>query len=330
MKRAGVIINPLSGGSNTRGRALAEALRAAGHEKDVRLVLLEHFESLFPALREMTESGLHTLFISSGDGTIQAIQTWLAETLPRERLPRLVLLPHGSTNMTAADLGFRQRDIRDQRDFILSRRWTEEGSLETVARPTLRLANPASGQPLHGMFLGGGAIARGTLFCQERFNRKGVRGDWLAPALTLAAAAGRAILGGPADPEDEDRLDRPAPMTVRADGQLTSDGLHVAVLATTLEKLVFGARPFLPGGTEKLKVGVFAHPPPSLVRWLPVLLWGRKKGRTWPESIRLLHADRLEIATTAPFILDGEQVMPPAAAPLRVEIGPRFTYIRGG
>ncbi len=329
MKKAGVIINPLSGGGNAKGRALAETLRTADREAPVRVMLLERFEALIPALKEMVAEGLDALFISSGDGTIQAIQTWLAENLDEARLPRLVLLPHGSTNMTAADLGFHDRDARAQRDFILSRRWAQEDGLRTVSRPTLRLLNPRQGAPLHGMFLGGGAIARGTLFCQERFNRRGVRGNWLAPALTLAAAAGKALLGGPAAPEDESRLDRPVPMSIEADGQLIGDGLHTAVLATTLEKLVFGARPFLPGGPDRLKVGVFGHPPPSLIRWLPVVLWGRKEGRKLPASIRLLHADRLDIAGDAPFILDGERVLPPADAPLRVEVGPRFTYIRG-
>jgi hypothetical protein len=325
---AGVIINPLSGGDNRRGRELARMLREHGAERrGVRILMLEDFGRLEEMLRDLAASSMRALFISSGDGTIQAIQTWLAENLPGERLPRLGLLPHGTTNMTAADIGFRDKSLRAQRDYILAGRWSH--SPDIVTRPSLRLANPGNGGPQHGMFLGAGAIARGTLFCQQHFNRRGVRGNWLAPALTLAMTAGRALLGGPAGPEDEDRLDRPVEMTVTADGRAVGRGLHVAALVTTLEKLVFAARPFPPGKPESLKAAVFLHPPPGLLRWLPVILWGRKDGRRLPESVRLFHAETLEIDTDDPLVLDGERIMPPSREPLRVETGPVFQFLRG-
>ena len=323
---AGLIVNPKSGGDNVRGRELARMLAEGGG--GTRVVLLEDFARLEPALREMTEAGVEALFISSGDGTIQAVQTWLAENLSAERLPLLALLPHGSTNMTAADLGFTERDVAAQRDFIANAGWRRP-TARIVRRPSLRIAETGEGRPLHGMFLGGGAIATGTLFCQRQFNRRGVRGNMLAPALTLALAAGRALLAGPARPEDEARLDRPAPMRIRVDGEVLGEGLHLALLATTLEKLVFGARPFLPGGEGRLKVAVFGHPPPSLARWLPAVLWGRKEGRRFPPQIRMLHAERLEVETPAPFVLDGEAVSPPASGPLVVTPGPRFSFLRG-
>ena len=78
--------------------------------------VLEKFEQLPGFLDEFASDGVTDLFISSGDGTIHAIQTELAERKPFKAIPRLSLLPHGTTNMTAADLGFRFRTLQAQAD----------------------------------------------------------------------------------------------------------------------------------------------------------------------------------------------------------------------
>ncbi len=96
------------------------------------------------------------LFISSGDGTVQAIQTEIAERFAPGFLPHLALLPHGTTNMTAADLGFRNRNLEVQADFIANRK-----SRLHAKRPTVRVANPRDGKVRHGMFLGTGAVMAG-------------------------------------------------------------------------------------------------------------------------------------------------------------------------
>ena len=77
--RAGLIVNPRSGKSSGQGLALAERLRG---QANVSIKILEQFEALPHLLRECAGEGVSDLFISSGDGTIQAIQTELAERRP--------------------------------------------------------------------------------------------------------------------------------------------------------------------------------------------------------------------------------------------------------
>jgi len=89
MKR-GVIVNPKSGRSG-KGLALARMLK--GHPQIV-LRVLEDFTSLPPILDEMSAADVDELFISSGDGTVHAVQTDLAERRPFAVLPQLALLPH--------------------------------------------------------------------------------------------------------------------------------------------------------------------------------------------------------------------------------------------
>ncbi len=318
---AGVIINPASGGRNEKGLELARMLEGV---PGVDVVVLERFGDLGGALRRL--AGAEALFISSGDGTVQEVQTRLAEDAAPGRLPALGLLPHGSTNMTAADLGFRRGSLRAQRDYIQFAGWRAKRA-QTATRPTLRVANPADGKARHGMFLGGGAIAAATLYCQRAFNARGVRGQW-ATAATLAAGVGRALFGGPARPDDESRFDRPFPMVVRADGETLARGEQLAFLATTLQKLVLGARPFWGGGEGGMRVSVFGWPPPFLLRWLPVVLYGGE-ARRLPAGMRSIAPEAVEIETSSPLVLDGEPFAPPRDAPLRVTRGADFTYLIG-
>ena len=113
MKR-GVIVNPKSGRSG-KGLALARMIEAS---PSVMLRLLDDFASLPRILDEMAAQHVSELFVSSGDGTVHAVQTDLAERRPFPTLPELALLPHGTTNMTAADLGLSARTVAAQAAFI--------------------------------------------------------------------------------------------------------------------------------------------------------------------------------------------------------------------
>ncbi len=59
-----------------QGMALAGALKEV---QQAKVHLLTEFGGLEPALREFAAAGVSDLFISSGDGTVHAIQTLLAE-----------------------------------------------------------------------------------------------------------------------------------------------------------------------------------------------------------------------------------------------------------
>src|SRR6185295_307659 len=182
---------------------------------DIAVHVLEEFGSLPSVLAALSAAEVGEIFISSGDGTVQAIQTCLAEgTAP---LPRLCLLPHGTTNMTAADLGFSTRSVSSQADFIAG-----HAASEVKSRPTIRIANPADGRVRHGMFLGTGAVTTAVRFCQDAVHRSGLAGNWAAFA-TLSAAVSRAIYSGHRH-DDSGRIDRPHPISMRAGNQTVAEG----------------------------------------------------------------------------------------------------------
>jgi hypothetical protein len=280
--------------------------------------MLERFSELPGLLRRFAGEGVETLFISSGDGTVHAIQTELAERNPFASLPRLAILPHGTTHMPAADLGVQAKGLDRQMELI-------EGGGDAGAckiRPTVKVVNPRDGRVRHGMFLGTGAIWSGVRFCQDRVQATGLKGDWAA-GVALAAGLARALFGR-ARPGEE-RLDRPYKMHIEADGKLRVNALQVVFLATTLDRLILGTRPFWGGGDGGLRATALAHPPPSLT-WARAILYGGEE-RQLPVQCLSFAAREIAIAVGCAFVLDGEIFDPPETEPLSIETGPEFTYL---
>lgn len=317
MTRSALIVNPIAGKASGRGLALARKLEG----RDIEVRILERFDQLPNCLEEIAGAGVTDLFVSSGDGTIQAIQTELAESRRFATLPRLCLLAHGTTNMTAADLGFRSHNLEAQASFI-----TDPRPANFQERPTLRVANPRDGRPRHGMFLGAGAVCEATRFCQTAFNAKGIKGNW-APFATLASAVSRAMFTAP-NPADLARFDRPYPMTITAEGRTHASGNQLLMLSTMLDKLILGSRPFWGGKLAPIRTTIFPYPLPNLIRWLVPALYGGETRRI-PPGATSFASGALEITTPVGFVLDGEFFDPPENEALRIETGPLFTYIRG-
>jgi diacylglycerol kinase (ATP) len=318
VRTSAVVINPKSGRGRGKGVALAEQLQKQ-QPGLVDVLLLNDFAKLTPALQRFTANGITDLFISSGDGTIQAIQTWLAENTKPQALPRLCLLPHGTTNMTAADIGFTRTSIADQASFIAM-----VEAKELKRRPTLRIANPLNRGALHGMFFGTGAVADATRYCQTAFNDKGVGGNW-ATFATLATVLGKSLFSAP-NPNDQDRFDRPYAIQLEIDGQSKTSGDQLLMLATTLEKLILSSKPFWGGAHHPLRTTTIPYPVPNIWRWILPTLYGSETRASAPGSTS---TSCVECRVTSPtqFVLDGEFYDAPAHEALRLETGPMFDYI---
>ncbi len=318
VSRVGLIVNPKSGRGNGKGVALVDALSQAPH---MSIRVLDRFEQITGVIDEMARDEVSDLFISSGDGTIQEILTQIAERRPFRKLPRISLLPHGTTNLTAADLGLRKGTIAAQAAFMQNLR-------PNVLKPrhTIRCANPGDGKVRHGMFVGTGAVAEATLYCQRAFNDKGVKGQW-ATFSTIASAASKAIFLKP-DPDDPDRLDRPYDITVEAGGKRYAEGTQLLQMSTTLDKLVLNTKPFWGGKTAPIRTTIFPYPVPSVIRWMLPVMYG-SENRTPPPGSLSFCSESLTVRSQSMFVIDGEFFDAPKDGPLRLEAGAAFTFITG-
>ena len=315
-RKAGVLINPSAGRGNGIGLRLAVELQSAKHV-DVRL--LEAFDHLPDQLKRFAAEGVTDLFISSGDGTVQAVQTILAEAEIFEALPRLCILPHGTTNLTGGDVGFRRKSIAAQSAFITT---LPQPKLER--RNSLRIANRRDGQTRHGMTLGAGAAARGTRHAQMAYNDKGVKGA-LASFSTILGGLAKSAISRP-NIDDPNRLDRPCLMDIRHEGLEVAKGPHLMFVATTLNHLFFKTRPFWGGRRGPIRASVFPFPPPNVLRWALPMMYGGEY-RSAPEGAHSFSGRSFEIASDEPFVMDGEIFDGPENGLLQVSAGPEFEFI---
>jgi diacylglycerol kinase (ATP) len=318
LSQTGVIINPMSGRGRGKGAALAEALKSKP-TNTVDVVQLNAFHELIPSLERFASNNVSSIFVSSGDGTIHAIQTWIAESGGYKKFPQLCLLPHGTTNMTAADLGFQRKSITDQASFI-----ADITPHEMRSRHTVRVLNPRGRGPLHGMFFGTGAIAEATRYCQVAFNDKGLGGN-LAPLVTLASAFGKTMFSK-SNPSDLNRFDKPYDIILRTDGKQQCAGPQLLMLATTLNKLILGSKPFWGGATAPLRTTTIPYPVPNIPRWIFPVMFGAEMRSTPPGSTSTA-CHSCEVISPTSFVIDGEFYDAPQAEPLRLEAGPLFEYI---
>ncbi|MGI9482913.1 MAG: diacylglycerol/lipid kinase family protein [Hyphomicrobiales bacterium] len=319
---AAFIVNPRAGGESGKGQALANAL--AGRP-GLRCEMLDTFADLPNILKSYGKEGVGTLFISSGDGTVQATQTLLAENNWFEKLPRLALLPHGSTNMNAMSLGFRPRETERILEIATSESYLTRAT-DVKKRHTVRVANPRNNGPLHGMFIGAGAVYRGTRYCQSVIHQKGVRGEW-ATFATFSSVIGRYLVGM-SDRDDEEKIVQPYSMVVEVDGEKMIDSDQLVFLASTLEKLILGAQPFWGPERSDLRVTTVDYPPPSVSANVLKIMYGMPN-RNLPASCRSRPAHKIDISTNSSFVIDGEFFDPPTDEPLRLELGTQFSYLCG-
>ncbi len=313
MKRTGVIINPRAGRGNGKGLALAERIE---NSEATETFVIDRFEQVDEALARLCATGVELICISSGDGTIQHIQTLLAEKFKPNPFPKLCLLPHGTTNMTAADIGFRSKSIPAQSDFIL-----QPMPQHSVKRASLRIAGASDGKVRHGMFLGTGAIAVATKYCQVALNDNGIHGSW-ATGATLAVALIRAVFGG--QPKDDpSRFDHPHSISLEVDGTVLAEGRQLLALCTTLDKLILGSRPFWGGKSAEIRCTALGFPVPSVLRWTAPMMFG-SEARRMPDVARSLSGSAITLRSSSAFVVDGEFFDGPE---LRITPGPVIEYI---
>lgn len=170
------------------------------------------------------------LIVEGGDGTLQRVMTELLARSPAAALPKVVVLPGGSTNMSAADInehrGFRQCAAR--LSSIL------EGAPQPLAqRRPLVCVQPSAGDcdRRYGWFFGIGAVCSGIRRWSEKRPDNRLQASW-----STAWALLREFQG---------------PLRHQ---QVCIDGQQrpvFAMMATTLNRLLFGSRPYWQPSTPR-------------------------------------------------------------------------------
>ena len=296
MSSIGFLINPQAG--RVRGRV--DAVRLAANRAGICREATD-LAGIGQAARELVEAGIEVLAINGGDGTVQgAITEILRADLA---LPDVAVIPGGTTNMTANDFHGR-----------LSMKAAMEAAARAAELPacdrsrverTLIEARLPSGERQYGFFLSAGAILTGMDHFRENVGSKGFR-DEVSASVSLVRGLFGVARGERAWSQGRETDYRLGPDGPWHEGQ-------VLVIATTLERLIMGLRPWW--GVQPLPIHVTAirHKPTRLLRRAPALLRGRGGTGLGPEQgYRSDNARSIALRAGAAFGLDGEVFPVPA------------------
>ena len=258
MTRLVIITNFRAGRNKTRPELIRDLTRAAGG--DYREV--EDLPSIRQVTREIAEEGVDILGINGGDGTIHAALTELMHI--GGGLPELAIIPGGTTNMTA-------NDFNDNAPLeVTLRRLAEEAQAPPemrrhVSRAMLR-ASAVGIEAQYGFFLGAGAILDGMEHFRDKVGSIGLRGELAAGISVIYGLAGL-IRGDSAWTRSHDT-------TFSIEGGATHAG-QVLVIATTLERMLLGLRPWWGAGTGPIHLTGLRRSPQGVFRRAPAFLRGR-------------------------------------------------------
>jgi diacylglycerol kinase (ATP) len=318
-RRVGLISNPNSGRNR---RQLPAIERIVANHPRIHHCPTSNAADVPAALAALANSGVGAIAINGGDGTVARVLTHLLQDAPFEHLPLIALLPGGTTNMTAGDMGQRGGLIKAVRRLC---RWAADERTEArlLRRPILRV-EPGGGQrTVYGMFFGAGAIIDGIEYCRARIHTRGVA-DEIGPGLAMA----RTMWGiTRADP----RFTRPVSVSVAYDGGPPEPAQDILILlASTLERLFLGMRPYWGKEDGPLHVSLIRAGAPGLLRSLPALLRGRPVHRPGGAAdFQSRNIARLDLLLDGPCTLDGEMYHASrAAGPVRISAAGPVTFIR--
>ena len=309
----GLISNPNSG-HNRDEFARIEALIA--RQPTIHHVVTHCTADIAPALAALSRRQVKVLAINGGDGTAAAILGRMLEQAVFVKPPLIALLPGGTANMNAGDVGIRGRLLPAVRRFS---RWCEgrrDAQDSVVERPLLRVWT--AGVSRYGMFLGAGAVMQGTEYTHREIHARGLRDEF-----SLALGTARTIWGVV---RRDPRFARSVTMELRLDDAGEPATHDVLVLAiSTLHRLFFGMRPFWGVGPGRLRMTLIEQHCSRFLRTFISIARGRPNRNAVPQSGYLSHnADRIQLSMHGGLNLDGEIIQARGAVSIEATEPLRF------
>jgi hypothetical protein len=314
------LLNNLRAGRN-RNR-VAKLLHFLGDHPEVAHVETSNAQAVPDALWELADQDVELLVVNGGDGTLSyALTEILGGGAFGGRVPHVAVLRGGRTNMSALDLGSDRDPERSMMRLLWAAR-TGKIHERIIDRPVLRVQYGPGVNLRYGMFFGAGVIHRGIELVQSRFEkeRQGVLGTSLVTAALLAR---RALLG------QREGVLEPDKIQILVDGTPVERGESTVAMATSLDRLILGLRPFWGSGEGNVRFTSIASSARGLARALPGILAGRPGPQVEEHNGYLSrNADRVDLRLDCGFTVDGELVAPSAERIVSLTSDDRIPFVR--
>jgi hypothetical protein len=316
--RLGLVTNARS----ERNKAgMAGLLQVIAGAPEIVHLAFDGSRSFGALLRELVDRGVTVVGINGGDGTAQGVLTALLEERPFAEIPPVAVLPRGMANTTGSDVGLKDRSPASLQRLITAIR--EDRLIpHLVARPVLRVENIKDWPPQRGMFFGAAGISEAIDICKQKVHALGFKGE-ASHALTLAGLLLVATTRG---------LDA-AGLHGHEVGVGFDDGpietrTRLLVLATTLEHLVLGSRPFWNTSLGPVHFTSVAYPPSGLLRHARQVLYGGKERALPSPAYESRGARKVSLDLAGSFTIDGQFFAPEPGRPLVLTADDSIRFVR--
>jgi diacylglycerol kinase (ATP) len=306
---------------NARSFSLSQRDRAwqletiAGRAR-VPVVPVHDRESIAGALDAVIAGGADLVAIAGGDGTIQAALSHLG-MLPADRVPRLMVLGGGRTNLTSRDFGARGGPLA-----VFERARRPGAWLQTIRRRVLTLSQPGS-PPYSGFFVAGGLVDQLIREC-HRYRAAGegaLRDGRPSTAWFLLRTAALAATG--------DYVYRPPRLEVAADGLGRLSAPMPFLLCTTLEHSTELLDPYARRGAGPLRLTAVRSGAEGFWRRLPGLVRGRFADTMDADAGYLSgKCTGIRITGLRTVALDGQELELDPGQPLDIAPGREFVFLQ--
>jgi hypothetical protein len=306
-----VISNPTSGRNARHGLLAAiddvlSAHPAVAHQK------ASSYAGIAAATRALAGCDADVIALNGGDGTVQAALSALL-AMPLASLPVLAVLPGGTTNTTARNVGYGARPLPALEGLLTA---SAAGRLAGRVEAHAVVRADFDGGPQYGMMFGAGGVYSGIKFAREQLASRGMRGQTGA-ALALATFLVRALTG------EGGTLFPPLAVDVEVDGTPLASIEYFGMLISTIDRQFLGVTPYWGDGPGRLRFSSLRYRPAHLGRAVVPALRGRPSRWLQPEfGYRSVNAERVDLRFTGGFTLDGE-LFAPAEGERRVTLTAR-------
>lgn len=314
------VINPKSHNVNLQGSVLTQIAVDYG---DIPIVYFDGDAPLDEALSSLLQAGRNTIYVEGGDGTVfAALTTCFAQQLSGRPLPRLAILPGGSTNLAHQILGLKRVDAESLRHRLDPRNRLSERS-DIALHKVLLVETSETQTPYAGFLLSSGSLARLMLYTQNNLHGK-TRGN-----VSIARAIMQLTLF-PRSTKDADGrpLIRSSQFTRIAEDSVGVTTETAFSLFSTFEALSLGIRPFWARGDEAIGFTHAAWPIHRLRLAIAKAVLNAAPSSLQQHGLTSEGCSKIVFRTDGPVLLDGEELPMPNDQTFKVSVSPDLEFIR--
>jgi hypothetical protein len=318
--RIGLLNNLRAGRSADR---VSEVLQFLKGHPDVVTVETDSARAVPEALSELARQDVELLAINGGDGTVQhALTEILGHRAFEDRVPLVAPLRGGRTNMSALDLGAHRNPVKGMAGLIAAAR---EGTLAERIEPrhVLRAEYGTERSFTYGMFFGGGMIYKAIELNHRLFKQNARSQGVIGATMITGGLLARAFVG------QTDGILEANKVQMMLDGDPVASGEYRMIIASTLNRLFAGMRPFWGQGAGGVRITGITSTAQRLPSAAPGILRGKPRPFVSEETGYMSRNVKCaEMRFDCGFTVDGELVRPEPGLSVKLTADDRVQFVR--